>query len=155
MNKVCISILNCHPGNSIKNEGFWFVFKFFVMRFSLIFQKNGGGGGEQKIAHCWNQGDFDFFPDFYDQNLGLGATVDAEMGMKRAHKSNFYPSFGKRDHQYKRPFSPSFGKRAQPVSFFPHYFGRKKESLFEWTANKQFCFSKSAPIFRYCLPIAS
>ena len=87
------------------------------------------GRGTENSPLLESRCDFDFFPDFYDQNLGLGATVDAEMGMKRAHKSNFYPSFGKRDHQYKRPFSPSFGKRAQPVSFF-HTISEKKERKF-------------------------
>ena len=44
-NKVCISILNCHPGNNFKTEGNWFVFKCSFI--SRNFQKNGGVGGRK------------------------------------------------------------------------------------------------------------
>ena len=37
VNKVCISIPNCHTGNEIKIEDFWFVFKSFFIKFLLIF----------------------------------------------------------------------------------------------------------------------
>ena len=55
--KVCISILNCHPGNQFKTEGFWFVFKSFCYHISTEFPKKiwrwwgfffGGGGGRKE-----------------------------------------------------------------------------------------------------------
>ena len=48
VNKVCISILNCHPENKFKIEAFWLVFRFFFIGFSLIFKKIGGGGNRKE-----------------------------------------------------------------------------------------------------------
>ena len=47
--KVCIGILSYRPEIKFENEAFWFVFKSICYsRFSLIFQKKIGGGGENR-----------------------------------------------------------------------------------------------------------
>ena len=50
VNKVCILIPNCHPGNKLK-IGFWFVFKSFRYKIFTTFPKqNGGGWGSERAA---------------------------------------------------------------------------------------------------------
>ena len=51
MNKVCISIINCHPENRFKIEAFWFVFKSFCHQILINFPKKIRLWGKQKKAH--------------------------------------------------------------------------------------------------------
>ena len=52
MNKVCISILNCHPENKFKFKAF--CFKSFCYQIFINFQKKIGGGGQKsQIVVCY------------------------------------------------------------------------------------------------------
>ena len=60
VNKVYISILNCHPETNFKREAFWFVFKSFCYRIFINFPKNFwwyGVGWKQKraVIFCLHQ----------------------------------------------------------------------------------------------------
>ena len=57
LNKLHVSIQNCHPGNKFKIEGFWFVFKSFLIIIFTDYQKTWsptvvvvGGGGTERAA---------------------------------------------------------------------------------------------------------
>ena len=59
MNKFHISIPNCHTGNEIKMKVSGSYSSLFEKRFSLIFQKNFGGGGGTEESRLGSITNFD------------------------------------------------------------------------------------------------